>query len=327
MPHIVLFAAKELEVGEELRYDYGGGDLPWRINSNWVSENNESTQHKEDIVIEPVEDLVIVNEPLKDPVKFVNESVEDPIMVNECVEDLVVVNDSVEDPVMVNECVVEDPVIVNESVEDSVMVNESVEDPVIVNESVKDPVIVNESVEDPVIVNESVEDPVIVETKDEEIVKDVSKNEEIENQSSDLFDSEDEMIKTNNHIKNFTFTALQYLVLNYDSDVESNDSTPSVENSNRLESSLESERIAQDSALARIGKYRLKIPEDGNCLFRAVGSQLPIGQVGHLHLRKETSAWLEQNTVDMIDGVSTRDEHAIEHWSQEGKVGILEIDS
>jgi hypothetical protein len=29
-PHILLFAATDIETGTELRYDYGGGDLPWR---------------------------------------------------------------------------------------------------------------------------------------------------------------------------------------------------------------------------------------------------------------------------------------------------------
>lgn len=30
MPHVVLFAAMEIEPGTELRYDYGGTYLPWR---------------------------------------------------------------------------------------------------------------------------------------------------------------------------------------------------------------------------------------------------------------------------------------------------------
>ena len=30
VPHLVLFAAKRINPGMELRYDYGGGDLPWR---------------------------------------------------------------------------------------------------------------------------------------------------------------------------------------------------------------------------------------------------------------------------------------------------------
>ena len=31
VPHLYLFAAKDIEVGEELRYDYGLHHLPWRI--------------------------------------------------------------------------------------------------------------------------------------------------------------------------------------------------------------------------------------------------------------------------------------------------------
>jgi len=29
-PHVLLFAGKDIAPGEELRYDYGGGDMPWR---------------------------------------------------------------------------------------------------------------------------------------------------------------------------------------------------------------------------------------------------------------------------------------------------------
>jgi hypothetical protein len=29
-PHVILFACKNIDAGTELRYDYGGGNLPWR---------------------------------------------------------------------------------------------------------------------------------------------------------------------------------------------------------------------------------------------------------------------------------------------------------
>ena len=29
-PHVLLFAAKYIKAGDELRFDYGGDDLPWR---------------------------------------------------------------------------------------------------------------------------------------------------------------------------------------------------------------------------------------------------------------------------------------------------------
>lgn len=29
-PHVLIFAGKDIDPGEELRYDYGGGDMPWR---------------------------------------------------------------------------------------------------------------------------------------------------------------------------------------------------------------------------------------------------------------------------------------------------------
>jgi SET domain-containing protein len=29
-PHVLLFAARDIAAESELRYDYGGGNLPWR---------------------------------------------------------------------------------------------------------------------------------------------------------------------------------------------------------------------------------------------------------------------------------------------------------
>ena len=34
LPHLCIFAAKYISIGEELRYDYGIADLPWRKNVN-----------------------------------------------------------------------------------------------------------------------------------------------------------------------------------------------------------------------------------------------------------------------------------------------------
>lgn len=35
-PHIAIFAGQDLPAGVEIRYDYGGGDLPWRNVSSMV---------------------------------------------------------------------------------------------------------------------------------------------------------------------------------------------------------------------------------------------------------------------------------------------------
>jgi len=29
-PYVLIFAGKDIDPSEELRYDYGGGDMPWR---------------------------------------------------------------------------------------------------------------------------------------------------------------------------------------------------------------------------------------------------------------------------------------------------------
>ena len=60
-------------------------------------------------------------------------------------------------------------------------------------------------------------------------------------------------------------------------------------------SSLQNERDVQDAALATIGLYRYHIPGDGNCLFRAVASQLNIEQDIHQVLRDASTKWLRQN--------------------------------
>ena len=35
--YLVLYALRDMKIGEELRYDYGVKDLPWRkIKGNWI---------------------------------------------------------------------------------------------------------------------------------------------------------------------------------------------------------------------------------------------------------------------------------------------------
>ena len=34
LPHLCIFATKDISIGEELRYDYGIADLPWRKKVN-----------------------------------------------------------------------------------------------------------------------------------------------------------------------------------------------------------------------------------------------------------------------------------------------------
>ena len=220
----MLFASKDIKVGEELRYDYGGGDLPWR------------TRIKK-----------IINKGVQ--------STEDGQNANEVTEDVENVN-----------CLKKDVANVIKTKEDLTNVNKMREDVTNVNKAREDGKNLNNS------------------TKD------------LENMNKMAEDNEDIINKT------------------------------PVDNSNfceKFKSHLENERIDQDRSLSRIGKYRIKIPEDGNCLFRAVGSQLRVGQESHLILRKKACEWLRQNTLtlELADGDSTCDEHA--HWSNEGEFYIL----
>ena len=44
VPHIALFATKQLEAGDELRYDYGGGELPWCSRNRTPSSEDQRVQ-------------------------------------------------------------------------------------------------------------------------------------------------------------------------------------------------------------------------------------------------------------------------------------------
>ena len=62
-------------------------------------------------------------------------------------------------------------------------------------------------------------------------------------------------------------------------------------------------RINQDKALLSLGLYRYRIPADGNCLFRAVASQLKLDQERyHPVLRKAAVKWMQANAEELIVG-------------------------
>ena len=60
-------------------------------------------------------------------------------------------------------------------------------------------------------------------------------------------------------------------------------------------------RERQDKALNSLGLYRFAIPGDGNCLFRAVASQLKFGQESyHPLLRQAAVGWMHEHAEDLI---------------------------
>ncbi len=62
-------------------------------------------------------------------------------------------------------------------------------------------------------------------------------------------------------------------------------------------------RVNQDKALVSLGLYRYRIPADGNCLFRAVASQLKLDQERyHPVLRKAAVKWMQANAEELIMG-------------------------
>ena len=64
---------------------------------------------------------------------------------------------------------------------------------------------------------------------------------------------------------------------------------------------LESARKLQDRELRLLGLYRFRIPEDGNCLFRAVAAQLGLEQESaHPKLRKEAFKWMMEHAEELL---------------------------
>lgn len=278
VPHIALFATKQLEAGDELRYDYGGGELPWRSRNRTPSSEDQRVQ-------------------------FQNENLEKKKSRKCCNpnENFQEENDKEN---------ANDDKIENQKEIDNDEVSQNEEK--IGNNEIENEEIVNN---EPKSIIEHNSDNISVKEQNN---KPRTNNNDLD-QSIDLFDSDEEVVKSDNISG---CTGLQFILHNYATD-DSEVSMSPVHSSNI--SRLENERNAQDKALANIGKYRFKIPEDGNCLFRAVGSQLPTGQEGHLNLRKEACKWLQDHTLKLGDDYSITDEDAATDWCKEGKLGILKI--
>ena len=65
--------------------------------------------------------------------------------------------------------------------------------------------------------------------------------------------------------------------------------------SSNLSGGIDEAKTAQDVALLAHGLFRFCIAEDGNCLFRSIGAQLPMGQDCHNKLRILSANWVEAN--------------------------------
>ena len=68
-------------------------------------------------------------------------------------------------------------------------------------------------------------------------------------------------------------------------------------------SAMEQARSDQDQALETLDLYRYKIPGDGNCMFRAIASQLEsdrITQADHPRLRQKTVLWMQDHADELL---------------------------
>jgi hypothetical protein len=57
----------------------------------------------------------------------------------------------------------------------------------------------------------------------------------------------------------------------------------------------------QNDAMGKLGMHRFCIPEDGNCMFRAIAAQLGLEQQqAHPQLRREATRWMEENAEHLL---------------------------
>ena len=68
-----------------------------------------------------------------------------------------------------------------------------------------------------------------------------------------------------------------------------------------IEDTIDEARKRQDTTMAILGLFRFKIPEDGNCLFRAVAEGLGLKQESHTQLRNEAHKWMVANANMLIE--------------------------
>ena len=78
----------------------------------------------------------------------------------------------------------------------------------------------------------------------------------------------------------------------------------------------------QDRKLAALKLFRFKIPEDGNCLFRAVSSQLYLNQEAHSKLRNDAANWMRTHADELeASGLVDNDRKEIDETASEGGWG------
>ena len=83
-------------------------------------------------------------------------------------------------------------------------------------------------------------------------------------------------------------------------------------------SHMEKARLNQDKTLNSLGLYRFKIVGDGNCMFRAIGSQLHKNQSKHNELRREAVEWMKTHIDQLIAGNLVDSENDIIEIAEEG---------
>lgn len=88
--------------------------------------------------------------------------------------------------------------------------------------------------------------------------------------------------------------------------------------SSDIRSTIDAARVEQDASLASIGLFRFKIPEDGNCLFRAIAQQLGLPQDYHSTLRKECIKWLYENEQILVSN-NLLEENEIREYASDGQ--------
>ncbi|XP_078320218.1 uncharacterized protein LOC111112653 [Crassostrea virginica] len=188
-PHLALFARRKIIKGEEILYDYGGKNLPWRKKEPKTTEKS-LWKETETFKVKPcsiklqrldfplnyctgnAKDFIEMVDAKEQPVD-VKDSKEQPGDVKDAKEQPAVVKDAKEQPVDVKDAK-EQPVDVKDSNEQPGDVKDAKEQPVDVKDAKEQPGDVKDAKEQPAVVNNAKEQPVDVKDAKEQlaVVKD-----------------------------------------------------------------------------------------------------------------------------------------------------------
>nr|XP_022306026.1 uncharacterized protein LOC111112653 isoform X5 [Crassostrea virginica] len=164
-PHLALFARRKIIKGEEILYDYGGKNLPWRKKEPKTTEKS-LWKETETFKVKPCS---IKLQRLDFPLNYCTGNAKDFIEMVDAKEQPVDVKDSKEQPGDVKDAK-EQPAVVKDAKEQPVDVKDAKEQPVDVKDAKEQPAVVKDAKEQPAVVKNAKEQPVDVKDAKEQPV-------------------------------------------------------------------------------------------------------------------------------------------------------------